>query len=98
MTMSPKASQSSHSRRAFVSCFGVALCALTLLNCSKKTDAMTSAALPASGAASAAPAADKPFTVGFIYVGSKSDYGYNQAHAEGAKTLAALPGVKIREE
>ncbi len=98
MHVTTKASQLSHSRRAFVSCFGVALCALTLLNCSKKTDAMTSAALPASGAAPAAPAADKPFTVGFIYVGSKSDYGYNQAHAEGAKTLAALPGIKIREE
>ncbi|TGV74139.1 twin-arginine translocation signal domain-containing protein, partial [Mesorhizobium sp. M00.F.Ca.ET.149.01.1.1] len=23
-------------------------------------------------------------TVGFIYVGPKDDYGYNQAHAEGA--------------
>jgi len=37
-------------------------------------------------------------TVGFIYVGPKDDYGYNQAHAEGAKALAGMPGVKIREE
>ena len=27
-------------------------------------------------------------TVGFIYVGPKDDYGYNQAHAEGAAALA----------
>jgi len=37
-------------------------------------------------------------TVGFIYVGPKDDYGYNQAHAEGAKSLASMPGIKIREE
>jgi basic membrane protein A len=37
-------------------------------------------------------------TVGFIYVGSKSDYGYNQAHAQGAAAIAKLPGVKVREE
>jgi simple sugar transport system substrate-binding protein len=39
-----------------------------------------------------------PITVGFVYVGPKSDYGYNQAHAQGAAALAKLPGVKIREE
>jgi len=48
--------------------------------------------------ASAAAVADKPFTVGFIYVGPKGDYGYNQAHAQGAAAAAALPGVKVREE
>ncbi|HEY4013031.1 MAG TPA: BMP family ABC transporter substrate-binding protein [Polyangiaceae bacterium] len=37
-------------------------------------------------------------TVGFIYVGPKDDYGYNQAHAEGARELAKMPGVTIREE
>src|SRR5512134_1547439 len=36
--------------------------------------------------------------VGFIYVGPKTDYGYNQAHAQGAAAIAKLPGVKIREE
>ncbi|HEY0791897.1 MAG TPA: BMP family ABC transporter substrate-binding protein [Chthoniobacterales bacterium] len=36
--------------------------------------------------------------VGFIYVGPKDDYGYNQAHAEGAATLAKLPGLKLEEE
>ncbi len=44
------------------------------------------------------PAAEKPFTIGFIYVGPKDDYGYNQAHAEGAAVVAKMPGVKVREE
>jgi basic membrane protein A and related proteins len=39
-----------------------------------------------------------PLTIGFIYVGPKSDYGYNQSHAQGAAVIAKLPGVKIREE
>lgn len=37
-------------------------------------------------------------TVGFIYVGPRDDYGYNQAHAEGAAALKKLPGVKVVEE
>jgi basic membrane protein A and related proteins len=37
-------------------------------------------------------------TVGFIYVGPKDDYGYNQAHALGAASVAKLPGVKMVEE
>src|SRR5450755_1086516 len=45
-----------------------------------------------------AVAASPPLTIGFIYVGPKSDYGYNQSHAEGAAVIAKLPGVKIREE
>ena len=47
--------------------------------------------------ARAARAAD-PLTVGFIYVGPKTDYGYNQSHAQGAAVIAKLPGIKIREE
>jgi simple sugar transport system substrate-binding protein len=43
-------------------------------------------------------AAAGPLTIGFVYVGPKTDYGYNQAHAQGAAALAKLPGVKIREE
>jgi basic membrane protein A len=50
----------------------------------------------ASGAP--APAADQTLTVGFVYVGPKDDYGYNQAHHEGALVIAKMPGVKIREE
>jgi simple sugar transport system substrate-binding protein len=40
----------------------------------------------------------KDVTIGFIYVGSKDDYGYNQAHAEGAAAIKSMPGVKITEE
>ncbi|HBE16759.1 MAG TPA: BMP family ABC transporter substrate-binding protein [Cyanobacteria bacterium UBA11149] len=40
----------------------------------------------------------KPLVIGFIYVGAKDDYGYNQAHAEGAAGIAKIPGVKIVEQ
>ena len=33
-------------------------------------------------------------TIGFIYVGSRDDYGYNQAHAQGAAAVKKMPGVK----
>jgi basic membrane protein A len=54
-------------------------------------------ATPAGGAGDGNAGGDV-LTVGFIYVGPKDDYGYNQAHAEGAREIAKLPGVKIREE
>ena len=44
------------------------------------------------------PAEAKELVVGFIYVGAKDDYGYNQAHAEAAAMLKKMPGVKIVEE
>jgi basic membrane protein A and related proteins len=47
---------------------------------------------------SAADSGDKPLVVGFIYVGAKDDFGFNQAHAEGAAAIAKLPGVKITEQ
>ena len=37
-------------------------------------------------------------TVGFIYVGPKDDYGYNQAHAEGAAALKGMEGITVIEE
>lgn len=50
----------------------------------------------APGATGSLPAASSaPLTVGFVYVGSRSDYGYNQAHA---KAASQLQGVKLREE
>jgi basic membrane protein A len=36
--------------------------------------------------------------IGFIYVGPKDDYGYNQAHAEGAAVVKKMPNVKVYEE
>ena len=37
-------------------------------------------------------------TVGFIYVGPRDDYGYNQAHAESAAELKKMPGIRVIEE
>ena len=42
--------------------------------------------------------AQAPVSVGFIYVGPKDDYGYNQAQAEAAALVKKMPGVKIVEE
>src|SRR5580693_7295594 len=42
--------------------------------------------------------AQKPLVIGFIYVGSRDDYGYNQAHAAGAAVLKKMPGLKVVEE
>ncbi len=36
--------------------------------------------------------------VGFLYVGPKDDYGYNQAHAEGAEIVKGMEGVTVVEE
>ncbi|MEO1399788.1 MAG: BMP family ABC transporter substrate-binding protein [Cyanobacteria bacterium J06635_1] len=59
--------------------------------CTPATD--TSA--PADEASADAPS---EVVVGFIYVGPKDDFGYNQAHAEGAQAMAGVPGIKIVEE
>ena len=40
----------------------------------------------------------KTTTVGFIYVGPRDDFGYNQAHAEGAAVVKKMSGVKVVEE
>ncbi|MCU0568290.1 MAG: BMP family ABC transporter substrate-binding protein [Oculatellaceae cyanobacterium Prado106] len=61
----------------------------------------TPSAQTTAGAGGASPAAggDEPMTVGFIYVGPKDDYGYNQAHAEGAKAIAdKFSWIKLVEE
>jgi simple sugar transport system substrate-binding protein len=67
--------------------------------------AMTRRSLMQGGAALALGGVMRPararagdLTIGFIYVGPKDDYGYNQAHAEGAAVLKSLPGIKVVEE
>lgn len=50
------------------------------------------------GGWSALASAQKPLTVGVIYVGPRDDYGYNQAHAQAAAELKKLAGVKVVEE
>ncbi len=42
--------------------------------------------------------AEEPLIVGFIYDGPKNDLGYNQAHVEGKRALAALPWVKAIDQ
>jgi simple sugar transport system substrate-binding protein len=37
-------------------------------------------------------------SVGFIYVGPHDDFGYNQAHAQGAAAVKKMAGVKVLEE
>lgn len=44
-------------------------------------------------------AVNEPITLGFIYVGPKDDFGYNQAHAQAAANMAAsFPWIKLVEE
>lgn len=45
-----------------------------------------------------AHAAVKPVTVGFIYAATRSDWGWNQAHAVAARKIAQLEGVKLIEQ
>jgi basic membrane protein A and related proteins len=68
---------------------------LTSLN---RRDSLKS--LAALGAASLSPLAfaQKPLTVGVIYVGPRDDFGYNQAQAEAAAELKKMPGIKVVEE
>ncbi len=76
-------SRSSRSGR-FVAFLGLLCLPFAALGCKSQAPA------PAPGPST--------LTVGFIYVGPKDDYGYNQAHAEGARELAKVPGVTVREE
>ncbi len=53
---------------------------------------------PSTGGGAASGGAEE-IVVGFIYVGPKDDFGYNQAHAEGAAAMAAnVPGIRLVEE
>ena len=54
-------------------------------------------ALAAVGIGPAAMA-QKPLTVGFIYVGPRDDYGYNQAQAESVAMVKKMPGIKVVDE
>src|SRR5438874_950663 len=57
-----------------------------------------SAALTLGTAFGARSAHAADTTIGFIYVGSRDDYGYNQAHAQGAAALKKMLGLKVIEE
>ncbi|HEX7638683.1 MAG TPA: BMP family ABC transporter substrate-binding protein [Burkholderiaceae bacterium] len=42
--------------------------------------------------------AQAPLTVGFVYVGARDDFGYNQSHAEAAALVRRMPGIQVVEE
>jgi basic membrane protein A len=92
--MDLSASRASKSRAARL----LSLLALfSAAGCNKSSSASPAGTSAPAAASAAAPAA-AGLTVGFVYVGPKDDYGYNQAHAEGAKAVSSMSGVKIREE
>ncbi|HKU42289.1 MAG TPA: BMP family ABC transporter substrate-binding protein [Polyangiales bacterium] len=72
-------------------------CCVLLAGCNKSEPKPAEAPAPSAAPTSEAKK-DEPLKVGFIYVGPRDDFGYNQAHAEGAKFLAGLSGIKVLEE
>ena len=75
------------------SCLQAAACAaiavgIVIGNGCKKEETAGTAGTPA------APGG-KTTTIGFIYVGTKTDYGYNQAMADGAAAVKTLPGSPV---
>jgi len=44
------------------------------------------------------PAAATDLTIGFIFVGPKDDFGYNQSHFQGEGVISKLPGIKTVDE
>jgi basic membrane protein A len=54
-------------------------------------------ALATAIVATPAPVHAGDITVGFLYVGTKDDYGYNESHAKGAEAVKGMPGVKVVE-
>ncbi len=58
----------------------------------------STAGAAAFAAAGGLPARAAGLTIGFLYVGPKDDFGYNQAHAEGAAAVKLMPGVTVVEE
>ncbi len=74
------------------------LVSIGLSGCSNTAATSTSGGTPASNTSSTSPASGDGIAVGFIYVGPKDDYGYNQAHADGAAAVRKMDGVKVMEE
>ncbi|MDB5290435.1 MAG: transporter substrate-binding protein, partial [Phycisphaerales bacterium] len=82
-------------RRATAVLVAAASLAAAVTGCDSKKD--TTATASSGSTPSGAPAAGKDTTVGFLYVGTKDDSGYNQAHAEGAAAVKKMGGVNVIE-
>jgi basic membrane protein A len=72
----------------------LAVLAMSLSGCGNTSPAGANTTATAGKAKSASDV----LSIGFIYVGPKDDYGYNQAHAAGAAAVKQMPGVKVTEE
>lgn len=73
----------------------------SVLNMSRRTlmkSAGAGAALAASTFSPVAFGKEKTVNMGFIYVGPKDDFGYNQAHFEGKSVVSELSWVKAFDE
>ena len=69
--------------------------------CSPATESQVSSGeqgKPATETQASSGEQGKPIIMGFIYVGPKDDYGYNQAHAEGKEGVSKLSWMKTVEE
>lgn len=53
---------------------------------------------PSPGTTPGTTGATSASTVGFIYVGPKDDFGYNQSHFDGKEVISKLPNVKTVDE
>src|SRR3954451_3958172 len=62
------------------------------------TSTLIAAAIPLCAVFTDTSSAADKVAMGFIYVGPKDDYGYNQAHSEGATGVQKLTWVKAVEE
>ncbi|MBC7435197.1 MAG: BMP family ABC transporter substrate-binding protein [Bdellovibrionales bacterium] len=74
---------------------------MTITKLSRRESLKSIAALGAAGtlgAWSPLASAQKPLTIGVIYVGPRDDYGYNQAQAQAAAEVKKMPGIKVVEE
>src|SRR4051794_8695186 len=55
------------------------------------------AVLPGCSGSDTTKGSPGDLTVGFVYIGPKKDYGYTQAHQQGAEAVKKLPGVTVLE-
>lgn len=77
--------------------FGVTAKLTTACSPAANTGSSGTAASPTAGGSPTA--SGEPMTFGFIYVGPKDDFGWNQAHALGAASITKkFPNIKLVEE
>src|ERR1700704_463927 len=72
--------------------------AMTIHMISRRRALQGAAAFGLAGTLPAGRALAKDTFVGFIYVGSRDDYGYNQGHAQGAAAFKKMGEIKVIEE